>query len=197
MLIRTLSDHEQVSEAESYLIGVKPTRGQKPIRPIKILGSDAFITLTQGYVSVIDAADVSLVEGRNWSADVHRRNGEIWNVYAVALVEGKLTRLHRVITAAAHSTEVDHRDGDGLNNRRESNLRVTIHAMNQCNQRVGRANKSGFKGVSWASRDKRWRAQIQFNGQNIGLGHFKDKEAAHAAYVEASKKYHGEFGRTA
>lgn len=172
-------------------------RGQKPIRAIRIEGEVAYVPLTKGYEAVIDAADVHLIEGRNWSADVQVRGGRIWNVYAVALVDGKPTRMHRHITSAQAEAEVDHDDGNGLNNRRSSNLRIASHAENQRNMRTPITNKSGLKGVSWSARDRRWRAQIQVAGENIGLGNFLTKEAAYAAYVAASKKHHGKFGRTA
>ena len=43
------------------------------IRQIRIQGDIAYVPLTKGYEAVIDAADVPLVQGNNWSATVRKR----------------------------------------------------------------------------------------------------------------------------
>lgn len=106
---------------------------------------------------------------------------------------------HRVIWAMVHSrwpeAQIDHVDNDRLNNR-IGNLRESTHAENMRNQCNRKTNKSGYKGVHWDSRDKAFRAQISYEGKKIFLGYHATAEAAHAAYCEAAKKYHGEFART-
>jgi hypothetical protein len=47
---------------------------------------------------------------------------------------------------------------------------------------------SAHRGVSWAARPKRWRAQIRSNGVNKHIGYFKDEKSAHEAYVAARTK---------
>jgi len=91
---------------------------------------------------------------------------------------------------------VDHINGDGLDNRRQ-NLRVVTHAQNLMNQRRSAANTSGVKGVSWYRKTSRWKAQIAVFGKKMHIGYYLTKEEAAAAYEEASKRLHGEFGRTA
>jgi len=91
---------------------------------------------------------------------------------------------------------VDHVDGNGLDNRR-SNLRLATASQNQCNQRRSSANSSGFKGVTWCRKGKRWKARIKVNKVLKHLGTFTSPEAAYAAYCAASERFHGEFGRTA
>jgi len=95
---------------------------------------------------------------------------------------------------APSNLEVDHRDCDGLNNRR-SNLRLATMVQNMLNQGCRRDNASGFKGVTWDKGRSKWRAQIALNKKRHYLGLFDEPEAAHAAYAEASVKFHGEFGR--
>jgi hypothetical protein len=166
----------------------------KPIRPIRIEGNIAYVPLTRGYEAVIDAADVPLVDGFNWSAVVRKQT-----VYAVGSIcdgqKWRNTRMHRVILGGAGGLEVDHIDGNGINNRR-GNLRVATHAQNTRNQRTHSDNASGFKGVSWDKAARKWRADITLNGLRRNLGRFATPEAAHAAYVVASEDLHGEFGRT-
>lgn len=90
--------------------------------------------------------------------------------------------------------QVDHIDGDPLNNK-WSNLRAATPAENLSNARRRRANKSGYKGVS-RIRNK-WRAAITKNGKCHYLGVFETPEQAHAAYCAAAVKLAGQFARAA
>ncbi len=180
MIIREIPDGQIVTE---------PGRqGQKPIRPIRVTGDIAYVRLTKGYEAIIDAADVSLVDGRNWCANVTR--GLIY-----ALSGSPKTYLHRLITGVGAGFEVDHRDGNGLNNRR-GNLRISTHAENLRNRGVQRNSASGIKGVCWDKSAKGWRAQIGVDGQMIYLGTFREKGLARSAYAAAALKYHGQHGRS-
>lgn len=153
------------------------------------------IELTRGKVTIVDAEDYEFLSQNKWYA---LRGPNTW--YAVREVrtpEGKRTSeyMHRVIADAPARLSVDHVNSDGLDNRR-SNLRLATHAQNCRNQRRPRTNKSGFKGVYWHKKAKRWNAQIKAGQTRFHLGLFDTPEEAHAAYCEASKKYHGEWGRT-
>jgi hypothetical protein len=167
----------------------------RPIRPIRIEGDVAYVTLTRGYEAIIDAADVPLVEGCNWCVMGNKQ----W-LYAMRNIVNKQTGkpgvvlMHRVIMGDPDGLYIDHIDGNGINNQR-LNLRLATHAENLRNQRIGKNNTSGFKGVT-KSRSK-WRAGIRANYIKYNLGCFDTPEAAHAAYVAASAVLHGEFGRVA
>ncbi len=167
----------------------------RAVRPIRIEGDVAYVTLTKGYEAIIDAADVPLVEGLNWYAHVCEKK-----IYAVRneTLSGKqkLRLMHRVIMDTPNKMETDHINGDGLDNRRV-NLRIATTSQNQANTGAPTTNTSGFKGVSRLKRDEKWRAQIRSNGVKMWLGDFDTPEAAYAAYVAASEKLHGEFGRVA
>jgi hypothetical protein len=91
---------------------------------------------------------------------------------------------------------VDHINGNTLDNRR-SNLRVCTHAENMRNRRKNSNSSSGYKGVFWDNHYKKWSSYIRVNNKRIYLGRFDDSKVAYEAYVAASKKYHGEFGRIA
>lgn len=165
----------------------------KAIRPIRVEGDIAYITLTLGYEAVIDAADVNLVNHVNWHASKGTRT-----VYARATIwDGERHRkvlIHRLLTGEPISMEVDHIDSNGLNNRR-CNLRVASGFQNQQNKRIGRKNTSGYKGVSFHKPRGKWQAQINANGTRTFLGFHATPEAAHEAYRSASAKLHGEFSR--
>jgi len=77
--------------------------------------------------------------------------------------------------------ELDRIDFDG--NYEPSNCRFTTSAVNNRNTRVLRSNNnSGYRGVSWYNRNKRWRAVIGVNNKQIYIGLYTVKEEAAAAY---------------
>lgn len=119
--------------------------------------------------------------------------------YRVGRVNYKLLLAHRVIWAIHYGEwpedQIDHIDGDRLNNR-IGNLREATNSENNRNRGIGESNTSGFKGATWVSRRKAFQAQIYVDRRNIFLGYHATAEAAHAAYCEAAKKLHGEFART-
>ena len=153
------------------------------------------IPLTKGYITVVDALDADLAEHK-WCVSSRR--------YATlsVLLRGKrtLTCIHNAILervigrALLKGEEVDHIDGDRLNNRR-NNLRLATHAQNMANRKLQKNNKSNFRGVSFHKGSQKWRAEIQKEGTKTNLGYFNTPEEAYAAYLEASNRLFGEFAR--
>ncbi len=172
------------------------------MREIRVEGDVAYVPLTKGYEAVIDAADVPLVGGHAWHAKEHfDRNGKLKVVYAarnttIAPGRQKTLRMHREILGAPEDLEIDHRDSNGLNNRRQ-NLRPATEAENIRNARLRRDNKSGVKGLSWVSRDKVWRTCVYADGKVAFVRYFKCRSAAEQALAEARTRLHGDFARHA
>jgi hypothetical protein len=162
------------------------------IRVVKVDGELAFVTLTRGYVAVIDSADANLFEGFNWSADVRARNVYAYRHIRVGRKRQKLY-MHRVVYGPDSRQQIDHINHDGLDNRR-ANLRGCSPAENQRNMRIPAHNTSGFKGVCWSKKHGKWKAEIRWSGKRKHIGLFDCAEDAHEAYCVASEKYHGEFG---
>jgi len=167
----------------------------KKIRQIRVEGNIAYVPLTQGFEAVVDKSDIPLIELANW----HVRKDSSNNYAARNLPKDKNGRrgaisMHRVIMGIPTDFEVDHIDGNGLNNRKE-NLRLVSRSQNQSNRKVSSLSLSGLKGVSPYRRNGTWHARISVNGKRICLGYYKTPEAAHAAYCEASQKFHGIYGR--
>lgn len=114
-------------------------------------------------------------------------------VYAqrgIKRADGRWTtqKLHTFLTGYALT---DHRNGDGLDNRR-SNLREATQSQNLCNRRP-KSRPAGFKGVTWFERLGRWKAQCSKGGKNHHLGYYADIEDAARAYDAAARELHGEF----
>lgn len=135
---------------------------------------------------LIDAVDWPLVSHVNWSAMRGKKGEKEYAQEAVA--NGKLA--HRAIMGARPGERVDHRNGDGLDNRR-SNLRIATVAQNNCNMPVRRGNRSGYKGVVRVG--KSYRARIGVDRKQIVIGFFPSPELAALAYDVVAPRYHGEF----
>jgi hypothetical protein len=100
----------------------------------------------------------------------------------------------RYILGAPRGMPVDHINRDSLDNRR-CNLRLCTPAENVRNSKIPTTNTSGYKGVTWYRRGRKWHAHIQINGKTIHLGYYNDKLAARDAYDAAATKYFGAFAR--
>ena len=118
--------------------------------------------------------------------------------YNVLHIKNEWLLVHRVVWAMAHGRwprkDLDHINGDRTDNRL-ANLREATRLQNQANYRTPTTNKSGYKGVSWCTRSKRWRAYISINSVTRHLGMFTDKRDAIAARRAAAIKYHKGFYR--
>lgn len=86
------------------------------------------------------------------------------------------TGCHRIVYALHYgvwpSEVIDHIDGNPSNNTPD-NLRDVTNAMNCRNQKTRCTNKSGYPGVSWKPKNKKWTAQLQVDGKKLYLGLFK------------------------
>lgn len=87
---------------------------------------------------------------------------------------------------------LDHKNRNPYDNR-IANLRLATGSQNNANCNPRKHNKSGYKGVSWNARHKKWYAFITVNGRAKYLGHFTDKAEAARAYDKAARKAFGEF----
>jgi len=162
-------------------------------REIRVDGDVAYVPLTRGLCAVIDAADVQLVSGNRWYADRVRKTG-LFYASRIRRISGvrRTIRMHNVIMGECEGL-IDHRDGDGLNNRRSNLRRCERPGLNQANRRRPPTNTSGFKGVVRTRNGKPWAAQIHVSGKNIYLGRFDSAHAAATAYDAAALKHFGEF----
>jgi hypothetical protein len=139
---------------------------------------------------LIDSADYELVKNHSWSALVNSRN-----TYAKTTIKGsgkRTTLLHSLLLPDAKL--IDHRDGNGLNNRR-SNLRPATHRQNSGNVRkIRRKTTSRYRGVS-LHKCGRFLVQIRNGRERISLGLFTSEIEAARAYNRAASKIFGEFAK--
>jgi hypothetical protein len=118
-----------------------------------------------------------------WAVSVHRRNYGASRI-VWALVYGEWP-----------TKQIDHIDRDPLNNR-ICNLREATPPLNCANQGARKNNKLGVKGVYWCSTKKKYKAQIQFDGNKRHIGYYTSLKAAASAYKKVSILLNDEFSCT-
>ncbi len=156
------------------------------------------VTLTRGKVALVDDGDFDQVSQFNWHAI---ESGKTWyarRTHPIGCRTYVYTLMHRQLTGAPDDFEVDHEDGDGLNNQR-CNLRQATSQQNKRNRtRKTPGTSSRFKGV--ILHKGRWRAIIRAgvllpNGKrkHIWLGGYETEEGAARAYDAAAIIHFHEF----
>ena len=122
--------------------------------------------------------------------------------HVVGLAKNKKFKTHNVHQLVAHEWVdnaeekrcVDHRDGDRTNNHIE-NLRYATHSENSRNAKNRTDGLSVYKGVSYHTQAKKWKAAFGMNGKRIYLGLFGSEREAAEAYNAAAGEHYGEFAR--
>lgn len=151
------------------------------------------IPLTKGYSAIVDDEDYDRIVQHNWQIATGKTIG---GVYAKRTVGRKGNRktvlMHReVLQLQSPPPFVDHINYDGLDNRK-SNLRLCTLSENSVHRRL-KSNPSGFRGVTFYKRDKKWCAQIRFKNRCVNLGYFRTPQEAAIAYDTAALMLFGEF----
>lgn len=144
--------------------------------------------MTQEKWALVDEADYELLSKKTWCYD----NGSGYAVSGGPRGAG-LVYMHKLLVPEG-GPEVDHRDGNKLNNRRD-NLRPATHLQNASNRGKLPSNTSGYCGVYWDKRMSRWFAQLKHAGIQYYLGSCDTPEEAARLYDEAALRYRGEFAR--
>jgi hypothetical protein len=151
----------------------------------------AVIELFGGARTIVDDEDVSRLRDRRWR--LHRSRGKR---YAATGTGPSLVLMHHaIIGKPASGHEVDHANGDSLDNRK-ANLRTCTHQQNIWNTRpYGRASR--YKGVSYDGNHghglRPWRARIRDAGPQRLIGRFAGEIDAARAYNREAARMYGAF----
>lgn len=145
----------------------------------------AELLLRNGGVTIVDDQDLERLSAYTWVGHVMRSGRR----YAMTNADGKRLYLHRFVIGASPDMEVDHINGDPLDNRR-CNLREVTHAHNQQNRRCG-YGVTGHRNVYrlWTGR---FQVKLRVNGQNLSFGVYDTVEEA-ATVARAARAAHMPF----
>jgi hypothetical protein len=157
----------------------------------------ASFEIRSGFVVIVDDADLEAVkEAGPWHLEKKPNKYSAYVLRHIRVNGRDSTQyLHRFLLNAPKGLQVDHIDGNGLNNSRE-NLRLCSNAENVWNKGAPKNNTSGEKGVCWFPLYGKWLARVGFKGKRVFVGYFENKDDAIAAVREARKALHGSFART-
>lgn len=145
------------------------------------------IPLTRGAVALVDDEDYERVACHRWYCEPHG--------YAARKDGDRKVYMHRFVFDDPSVAQVDHINGDRLDNRR-ANLRAASSANNQRNRKkIYREQTSRFKGISFHPRTGTWFAYITVEGKRHSLGYHHDEIRAARIYDRAALHFFGEFAR--
>lgn len=108
-------------------------------------------------------------------------------------LNNKPYKAHRLAWLYVHGhwpDEIDHINGDRADNR-IANLKACTRAENQQNRsNLSKNNRSGYLGVTFSEKERKWIAQIMINKKRKRIGAFVSAEDAHKAYTETKNTLH-------
>jgi len=145
-------------------------------------------------VVLVDACDYHRLGAHKWRiVDV---GGKLYAITSVGKGKGRRpVYMHRLIMDAPSGVQVDHINGNGLDNRR-CNLRLCTPSQNAANRKVLPLGKSSqYRGVHWDPRKHKHVAEIKLGKKTKHLGYFDSEEAAAVAYNLAAKDIFGDFAQ--
>jgi hypothetical protein len=153
------------------------------------------IKLTQGRIAIVDDADFAFLN--QWSWQVSKKGYAVRSVH-LGKIAGRYKKtaaiMHRILTAAPHYLQVDHINGNKVDNRK-ANLRLCTNGQNKQNGAGYKNSTSKYRGVSWHSGMRQWYAQIQKDKRKYTIGWFENEVDAAKAYNRRASKLFGEFAR--
>ncbi|MBI4675021.1 MAG: HNH endonuclease [Chloroflexi bacterium] len=145
-----------------------------------------YIPLTRNAFALVDNSDFEWLNQWNWILSNSR--GRLYARRAISRFEGGGSIvMHRQIMDPPAGMEVDHINGDGLDNRR-ANLRLVTKEQNLRSRRTFKNNTSGYKGVVFNSKNGRWRA-------SLNIGTFDTPEEAARAYDRVIRNLFGSLAK--
>ncbi|MCR5369982.1 MAG: HNH endonuclease [Clostridium sp.] len=151
------------------------------------------IELSRGTTALVDDEDFERISLHSWALNPqgnyavrkgNRRRGE-----------PRTVQMHREVLNPASGVQVDHINGNTLDNRKE-NLRLVDTQKNAFNRAKPNVPcTSVYKGVFRRKNKPNWQARIKYNDKHIELGTYVKESYAAAVYNFAAAIFFGEYRR--
>lgn len=155
--------------------------------PLYLSKSWRGITLTKGYIAVVDVDNFDVLNQWRWHA-IEKGGGK---VYAHRWEKRRGVLMHRYIMGAFGPIDIDHINGDTLDNRK-SNLRRSSHRQNLYNRSAIKGRE--YKGVYWEESRRKWAVRFRLPDGSFPLfGRFSELQDATHRSNEVMVELHGDF----
>ena len=142
------------------------------------------IKLTQGKFAVVDDENYEYLNQFSWYVTS--------NGYARRTIrrgkKNQYIRMHNEIIGTQKNKETDHINRNKLDNRKD-NLRIVTRSENSLNKDLQKNNTSGYKGISWNKKEKKWYSCIKINEKTVSLGRYKSIQGAWLARIWGERLY--------
>lgn len=149
------------------------------------------IPLSQGKVALVDDEDFEKVNKYRWRFGC--KDYAVRGSGTSAKGNYRTHYMHRVILNAPENLQIDHKNRNKLDNRKD-NLRLATNAQNQTNSLRKLCFKtSRFKGVSWSKQKHKWEVRLSVDGKRIYAGRYTDEHEAARVYSALARHHYKEF----
>lgn len=152
---------------------------------------DGIVTIydSKGISFCIDEQDLEILSEINARWNTFTTNRSAGKYYVQSRINSRTIYLHRILLGVEdRRVQIDHIDGNPLNNCR-SNLRIVTDSENKQNRhKADNRNKSGYRGVFWNNQRQKWNAKVQINKTQHHVGFFDDVHEAGRAAAEARRQ---------
>lgn len=144
--------------------------------------------------AMVDDEDFEELARRKWCPNFCKHTNKTYVVRTLSAGESsikKVVKLHRFLLGFPIGVQVDHIDGNTLNNQRK-NLRTCTPSQNMSNRaRSDNRSSSLYKGVG--KRRGMFCCLISIEGRQVWVGQSESEETVAAMYNKAAIRYYGEF----
>lgn len=135
---------------------------------------------------LFDLEDIEKVSTYKWAS--HTKNKYVYGSPNISKGHIKVIALHRLIMNPPQEMQIDHINGDKLDNRK-CNLRICTTLQNNHNKHK-RKKEYAINGVRRHSQSGKYEAYITVNYKHICLGFFENIPEATRARLGAEQKYY-------
>lgn len=149
------------------------------------------IQLTQGKVALVDDEDFERLSAYQWRAESFRGRWLALRVETVGTAHCVFF-MHREVVIAPDGIFVEHRNDDGLDNRKDN---LWSYRKTEKVKKPKADSRSGFYGVYEMRCLGTWRAFFKLDGRAKYVGDFDTPEEAHVAWCVASQVLGSSFAR--